>query len=280
MKIFGMSGGNCLGFGNGVGASSPALSQSTKYLQFKGGNYKWESSSDTCQVLADKTVLTIEVEVFQTKREQAVGINLPNNHFWHIGFDNGGTDFFFIDWGDRLNLTQSVLDGSSLDDIPTSGTQNSEPVKVLVNSENWDTDYYVSSTFASPIWLKIAMVMESDGSTKTVYLYDPQLEELVFEGFSENRDNTPNAIGNSLTLGSNASNGQFHTGGLSFFRIWNKACTKSEVLDHFQNGINSLDSDLLINIDLEEGSGRPKDIINNVAATSGTNQENISWETY
>lgn len=280
MKPLGRVLKNNLGFGAPIigGSQPPPLSQSTKYLEFQGGNYKWAQSSTTSQVLDGKSEVTVEVEVFQVQREAAAGVKMPNGHYWHIGFDSRRTDFFFIDWGDRLNLTQNALDGSSLADI--SGGQNSTPVKVLVNSANWDTGRYVSSTFAAPLWLKIAMVMEPDGTTKTVYLYDPDLDELVFEGFTENRTNTPNALANELTIGSDSDDDQFHTGGLSFVRIWNKALTKSEVLSNFQNGINRLDSDLLINIELEEGSGFPADVINNVTATSVLNSGNITWKNY
>jgi hypothetical protein len=255
-----------------------SLSQSTKYLEFDGGNYKWLPSTSTCQALDGKSEVTVEMEVFQTQRQGAAGLKLPNGHFWHVGFDNGGTDFFFLDWGDRLNLPQSVLDGSSLNTL--SGGQNATPVEVLTNSANWGISRYVSSTFASPVWLKIAMVMESDGTTKTVYIFDPALDELVFEGFTENRNNTPNAVNNALTIGSDSNDTKYHTGGISYVRVWDKALTKSEVLANFSNGINRLDSDLLVNIELEEGSGYPKDIINDVPASSVTNSGNIAWKTY
>jgi hypothetical protein len=125
----------------------------------------------------------------------------------------------------------------------------------------------------------IALVCSTSGGVdrQTVYLYDPELEELVFEAYSDNRDNTPNSLDGAFRINSRPNGTMGHTGGLSFVRMWNKSCTKTEVLDHFENGINQTDSDLVFNISLNEGSGAPSDVINNVVGSAVSGAAGATW---
>jgi hypothetical protein len=277
---------NAIGFqktGSDAGGSGGNKTSSTHYLEFDGSNraYQWSDATATSTSMAGKSEVTIEVEVYQTQRESAAGFVFPTGNFFHIGYDDGGTDFFFLDWGNRIHMTQSLLDGTTTGTVSKSGTQNQEDLEVQVNSANWDTARYVASTHGSPNWLKIALVCSSSGGIdrKTVYLYDPELEELVFECYSEGAmvNNTPGAIDSIFRIGGRPNGSMGHTGGLSFIRMWDKSCTKSEVLDHFQNGINQTDPDLVFNISLDEGTGAPSDIINDVAGSAVSGAAGATW---